>query len=55
MTSIASCQRFELFSSGLNKRKFRLSMFSFIVSRRNFPITRVDSAVIAPGFVTLTA
>ena len=25
-------------------------MFSFIMSRRNFPITRVDSAVVAPGF-----
>ena len=55
MTSSTSCQRFELFSSGLNRRKFRLSMFSFIMSRRNLPITRVDSAAMAPGFVTSTA
>ena len=55
MTSSASCQRFELFSSGLNSRKFRASMFSFITSRRNLPITRVDFGVTHPGAGTSTA
>jgi broad specificity phosphatase PhoE len=49
------CQRFELLSSGLNSRKFRESIFSFMTSRRNRPITRVDSAVTTPGAVTSTA
>jgi hypothetical protein len=55
VTSSASCQRFELFSSGLKSRKFRASMLSFITSRRNLPMTRVDSALRAPGAVTVTA
>ena len=49
VTSSTSCQRFELFSSGLKRRKFVLSRFSFMTSRRNLPMTRVDSAVVAPG------
>ena len=49
VTSRTSCQRFELFSSGLKRRKFRASRFSFMTSRRNRPMTRVASASTAPG------
>ena len=47
--------RFELFSSGLKRRKFFASIFNFITSRRNVPMIRVDSAVITPGAGTVTA
>ena len=49
VTSSTSCQRFELFSSGLKSRKFFASRFSFITSRRNLPMIRVDSAVDGAG------
>jgi len=55
VTSSTSCQRFELLSSGLKSRKFREPRFIFITSRRNLPMTRVDSAVVAPGNDTETA
>ncbi len=55
MTAKTSCQRLELFSSGLKRRKFRLLRFNFIVSRKKAPITRVASALYLPGRGTLTA
>ncbi len=55
VTSRMSCQRFELFSSGLNTRKFALSRFRRITSRKKRPISRVDSASTAPGEGTFTA
>ena len=55
VTSSTSCQRLELVSSGLKRRKLRASMFSFITSRRNVPMTRVASAVTCAGFGTSTA
>ena len=50
-----SCQRLELFSSGLKTLKLALSRFIFMTSRRNCPCARVASAWMAPGCLTSTA
>jgi len=49
VTSSTSCQRLEVNSSGLNRRKSFRPRFIFITSRRYLPMTRVASAAVAPG------
>ena len=53
VTSNSPPNRLELVSSGPMTRKFRASWLSFIMSRRNVPITRVASPVSLPGALTL--
>ena len=48
-------QRLELVSSGDTSRKFFSSALRFRTSRRNVPITRVDSSETSPGAGTATA
>ena len=49
VTSNNASRRFDAVSSGPMTRKFRLSAFSRITSRRNWPVMRVASASILPG------
>ena len=55
VTSNNASNRFDAVSSGPITRKFRLSAFSRITSRRNWPETRVASAWTVPGAGTATA
>ena len=49
MTSSTSCQRFELFSSGLNRRKFRAVQIELHHIAKELAHDARASAVTAPG------